>query len=89
MNKEVSICGEATSLPPCAYLFLGMEVDRLSMNSSSIPTIKHMIRSVNLANAKESLKSVLRMESAEEIRKFLDRVMPPIPIFSSIPPEFI
>jgi len=89
MNKEVSICGEATCLPPCAYLFLGMEVNRLSMNSSSIPTIKHMIRTVNLANAKESLKRVLCMESAEEIREFLDGVMPPIPIFSSIPPEFI
>jgi phosphotransferase system enzyme I (PtsP) len=89
MNKEVSICGETTSLPPCAYLFLGMEVDRLSMNSGSIPTIKRLIRSVNLANAKESLKSVLLMESAEDIRRFLDRVLPPIPIFWSIPPEFI
>ncbi len=89
MNKEVSICGEATSLPPCAYLFLGMEVDRLSMTSGSIPTIKQMIRSVNLADAKESLKNVLRMETAGEVRKSLQGVMPPIPIFWSIPPEFI
>ena len=89
MNKEVSICGEATSLPPCAYLFLGMETDRLSMTSGAIPAIKHMIRNVNLTDAKEALRSVLEMESAEEIRKFLNGVMLPIPSFWSIPLEFV
>jgi len=89
MNKEVSICGETTSLPPCAYLFLGMGVDRLSMNSASIPTIKQMIRSVSLADARKDLMNVLGMESSEEIRRFLEGVLPPIPVSWHIPQEFM
>lgn len=75
-HKEVSICGEAASNPFCAYLFLGMGVDRLSMNAASVPIIKDMIRRVRLADARKVLKQVLAMEDAEEIGEFLNGRVP-------------
>ena len=74
-NKSVSICGEAASNPKCAYLFLAMGSDQLSMNAASVPIIKNLIRSVRLADAKEALNRVLRMEDAGEISDYLDDVM--------------
>ena len=75
-DKGISICGESASNPHCAYLFLGMETDHLSMNSASIPIIKDLIRKVRLTDAKETLNSVAFMEDAEEIAAFLDKVLP-------------
>lgn len=77
-NKSVSICGEAASNPKCAYLFLAMETDQLSMNAASVPIIKDLIRRVRLADAKEALDRVLRMEDAGEISDFLDEVVSPV-----------
>ncbi len=70
-GKKISICGEAASNPQCAYLFLAMEADQLSMNPASIPIIKALIRKVKLADAKEVLNSVLLMEDEEMISDFL------------------
>ncbi len=75
-DKGISICGESASNPHCAYLFLGMETDHLSMNPASIPIIKDLIRKVRLTDAKETLNSVAFMEDAEEIAAFLDKVLP-------------
>ncbi len=75
-DKGISICGESASNPHCAYLFLGMETDHLSMNPASIPIIKDLIRKVRLTDAKEALNSIAFMEDAEEIAAFLDEVLP-------------
>jgi len=76
-NKEASICGEATAQPRCAYLFLGMGVDRMSMNPGSVPVIKQMIRGVRLDRARQDLERVLEMETTEEVTRFLDETLPP------------
>ncbi|MBE9581661.1 MAG: phosphoenolpyruvate--protein phosphotransferase, partial [Proteobacteria bacterium] len=75
-QKSVSICGEAASNPKCAYLFLAMETDKLSMNAASVPIIKDLIRKATLTDAKRALDKVLRMEDAVEIAAFLDEVVP-------------
>jgi phosphotransferase system enzyme I (PtsP) len=72
MGKPVSICGEAASNPKCAFLFLGMQTDQLSMNPASILIVKEMIRSVSFKEAEAVLKHVLLMEDAEEISAFLE-----------------
>jgi len=74
-NKNVSICGEASSNPLCAYLFLAMETDQMSMNPASIPIIKNLIRKSRMADAKKALERVLSMEDADEIADFLDKHM--------------
>jgi phosphotransferase system enzyme I (PtsP) len=77
-NKSVSICGEAASNSKCAYLFLGMGVDQLSMNAASVPIIKDLIRKIRLTDAKKALDRVLRMEDAKEIANFLDKAVPSV-----------
>jgi phosphotransferase system enzyme I (PtsP) len=78
-KKSISICGEAASNPKCAYLFLAMGTDQLSMNAASVPIIKDLVRRVKLTDTKKALDKVLRMEDAEEIADFLERfVMPSV-----------
>jgi len=74
-DKPVVICGEAAANPKCAYLYLGMGVDQMSMNPSTVPTIKHLIRNVKQNDARETLKQVLAMDDADEIGDFLDEVV--------------
>jgi len=72
MGKTVSVCGEAASNPKCAFLFLGMRTDQLSMNPASILVIKELIRNVSHREAAAVLERVLRMEDADEISAFLE-----------------
>ncbi|MDY6837392.1 MAG: phosphoenolpyruvate--protein phosphotransferase [Thermodesulfobacteriota bacterium] len=78
-DKKVSICGEAASNPQCAYLFLAMEVDRLSMAPASIPVIKDFVRKVTLKEAKETLGLALGMEDTEEISAFMEQTVGGVP----------
>ena len=75
-GKSVCICGEAASNPKCAYLFLAMEVDQLSMNPASVPVIKDLIRTSTLKEAKTTLNHVLEMEDDDNIVDFLDKKVP-------------
>ncbi len=71
-GKPVSLCGEAAGNPKCAYLFLGMGIDALSMTPSSIPLIKKMVLKVNRREAEEDLSRVLAMSDEDEIDLFLE-----------------
>ena len=75
MNKPMVVCGEAAANPKCAYLYLGMGVDQLSMNAPSVPMIKQLIRNVTQADAKRALSNVLLMDDAEEIEVFIDNII--------------
>ena len=77
-NKPVVICGEAAANPKCAYLYMGMDIDQLSMNAPSVPIIKHMIRNIEQDDAKEVLRRVLLMDDADEIEDFMDYVISPV-----------
>ena len=77
-NKPMVICGEAASNPKCAYLYLAMGIDQLSMNAPSVPIIKHLIRHVSLADAKEVLAVALSMEDTEEIEGLVDDRISPV-----------
>jgi len=71
-NKPMVICGESAANPKCAYLYLGMGIDQLSMNAPSVPIIKHLIRNVQKADAEQALMSVLLMDDADEIADFVE-----------------
>jgi phosphotransferase system enzyme I (PtsP) len=74
LGKPVSICGEAGSTPSCTILFLGMGLDRLSMNPAAVPLIKQLIRSLTLREAKAALAAVMKMEDAAQISAHLERI---------------
>jgi phosphoenolpyruvate-protein kinase (PTS system EI component) len=73
MGKPVTICGEAASNAQCAYLFVGMGAQNLSMNPASIPSIKDFIGHISREHARETLEQVLAMEQTELIAAFLEK----------------
>lgn len=72
---EVSICGEMASDPLAVILLLAMGFDTFSMNSSSLPRIKWVIRNLSIANARKALSDVLEMEHPAEIRLYLQKTL--------------
>ena len=72
---EVSICGEMASDPMAVILLVAMGYDTLSMNSTSLPRIKWVIRNISLARARKVLAQVLEMEHPAEIRLYLQKVL--------------
>ncbi|MBF0449852.1 MAG: phosphoenolpyruvate--protein phosphotransferase [Candidatus Magnetomorum sp.] len=74
-NKMISICGESAANVQCAYLFVAMGIDHLSMNPVSVPTIKKMIRQIKKSDAEADLNNVLKMEEAFEIKEYLNGVL--------------
>jgi phosphoenolpyruvate-protein kinase (PTS system EI component) len=76
LKKPLVICGEAAASPRCAYLYVGMGINDLSMNAASVPVIKNLIRKINQKDAKRVLKQVLSMEDADSIGNFLDHILP-------------
>ena len=77
---EVGVCGEMAGEPMYVPVFLGMEVDELSMNAIMIPRIKKMIRGISHQHCKELLSRLMEETTGRAIRKrlmeFLDRHYP-------------
>ncbi|MFI4962278.1 MAG: phosphoenolpyruvate--protein phosphotransferase [Legionellales bacterium] len=72
---EVSICGEMASDPLAVILLIAMGFDTLSMNSSSLPRIKWIIRNVAIAQARKVLAEVLEFEHPAETRFHLQKAL--------------
>lgn len=72
---EVSICGEMASDPLAVILLLAMGFDTFSMNSSSLPRIKWVIRNLSIAKARKALDDVLELEHPGEIRLYLQKTL--------------
>ena len=72
---EVSICGEMASDPLAVILLLAMGFDTLSMNSSSLPRIKWVIRNTSIASARKILSDVMELEHPAEIRMHLQKAL--------------
>ncbi len=72
---DVSVCGEMCADPRFALLLLGMGLRHFSVAPTSIPTVKHIIRSVTLREAEAIAEKALTFATAEECNRFLqDRV---------------
>ncbi len=72
---KVSICGEMANDPLAVILLLAMGFDILSMNSSSLPRVKWVIRNFSLATARKILADVLELEHPTEIRLHLQAAL--------------
>src|SRR5690606_23608042 len=62
-GKPVSICGELAGDPLGAVLLLAMGYDALSMNATSLPKVKSVIRGISKTWAEELLQDVLGLEN--------------------------
>ena len=74
-GKAVGICGELAGTPIGAILLVGMGYDVLSMNATSLPRIKWVLRQVSLRRARLMLSKVLRMHDTESIVHFMQNEM--------------
>jgi phosphotransferase system enzyme I (PtsP) len=74
MGIPVSICGESASNPQCVILYLAMGITRLSLNPSSVPSIKHLIATLSMADAQSALTAVGDMEDAARISDYLEDI---------------
>ena len=73
LGKPARLCGEMSSNPFFAVLFLGMGYDQLSMNPRSIPVIRRVVRSVTVRDARQVAEKATAFTSAQETADFLIR----------------
>ena len=67
----VSMCGEMASDPLYAIVLLGLGLEIFSMNPSSIPVVKNVIRSVRYKDCKRIAEACLNKKTAQEIEEFI------------------
>jgi phosphotransferase system enzyme I (PtsI) len=63
----VSVCGEMAGDPIFAPLLLGLGVDSLSMSSAWLPSVKYLVRSMTMTDARALAQEALGMSSPKEI----------------------
>jgi phosphotransferase system enzyme I (PtsI) len=66
---KAAMCGELAGDPDATALLLGLGLDEFSMNASSIPEIKQIIRKVSFKSCKALAAKCLAATSVSEIRK--------------------
>ncbi|MBL4826600.1 MAG: phosphoenolpyruvate--protein phosphotransferase [Spongiibacteraceae bacterium] len=74
-SKNVGICGEMAGDPAAAILLMAMGYDVLSMSATNLPKVKSIIRNVSMVRAKEVLQKAMTMESAHDIRVYMEDVL--------------
>ena len=67
----VSMCGEMAADPIYAIVLLGLGLEIFSMNPSSIPVVKNVIRSVRYKDCKRIAEASLQKKTAQEIEEFV------------------
>ncbi len=70
---HVTLCGEMAGDPLCVPILLGLGLDGLSMNARSIPLIKKIVRAMPMAQARDDLKEIMRLNTADEVQQYLFR----------------
>lgn len=71
LKKPARICGEMSSNPFFAVLFLGMGYDQLSMNPRFIPIIRRVVGAVTARAARKIVDKAMTFSTAQEIADFL------------------
>ncbi|MBS0664043.1 MAG: phosphoenolpyruvate--protein phosphotransferase [Verrucomicrobia bacterium] len=66
-NVHVSVCGEMAGDPVFAPLLLGLGVDSLSMSPVWLPSVKYLVRSMKMSEARALAQEALRLTSPKEI----------------------
>lgn len=67
----VEMCGEMAADPIYAIVLLGLGLEIFSMNPSSIPVIKNVVRTVRYKDCKRIAEMALQKKTAQEIEEFV------------------
>jgi phosphotransferase system enzyme I (PtsP) len=74
-GKPVGICGELAGDPAAVLLLMAMGYDMLSMNDNSLLRVKAVIRSCRFDELQALLNSAMLVETADEVKALLRKVM--------------
>lgn len=74
-GKLNGICGELAGNPLAVPFFVGLGVDELSTNASSILKLKRIIRQISYKDAEALVEEILRIPTAEGLRARLGRFL--------------
>jgi phosphotransferase system enzyme I (PtsI) len=72
---RVGVCGEMAGEPVYAPVLLGLGVDDMSMNSTSIPVVKRVLRGETLQSARDLAEQLLTLPTAAEVEGLLHEHM--------------
>ena len=61
--------------PLAVIVLIAMGYDALSMNSSSLPRIKWLIRNISMSFARKILAQVMALDHPTEIRMYLQKTL--------------
>jgi phosphotransferase system enzyme I (PtsI) len=64
---RVGLCGEMAGEPLFSLILVGLGVDEMSMNSTSIPVVKSVLRGAKLGAARELAEHALSLPTAHDI----------------------
>ncbi len=70
-GTEVNVCGEMSGEPLFVPLLLGLGLRQLSATPRKLPDIKRTIRSLTIADAERVAAEALRLETAQEVGRYL------------------
>ena len=72
---KVAICGEMASDPLYTLIFLGMGIDELSMNATSIPLVKKVLHESTRTESETLLQGIMGFTTAKETEAFIRKEM--------------
>lgn len=72
---RVGLCGEMAGEPMFALVLLGLGLDEMSMNSTSIPVVKSVLRGAMLSASRELAESALSLPTARDIEALVHEHM--------------
>ncbi len=73
-GKWVGMCGEMAGDSLATPLLVGLGLTELSMNGRSVPVVKHLVRQLDIKQAKEWANQVLTLRTTAEIKKKLEEI---------------
>jgi phosphoenolpyruvate-protein kinase (PTS system EI component) len=74
-GKPVTLCGEMAGRPRCVLPLIGMGLRRLSMSPAFVPSMKELVRRLDVPAGRDIAQHVLRMTTVADVRSYLGRVV--------------
>lgn len=72
-NIPVAVCGEIAANPLWTPLLIGLGVEELSMNASSLPLIKRSIRLIRHEDCLRAARRALKASTSAEVKRIMSR----------------
>jgi phosphocarrier protein FPr len=72
-GKRADLCGELGSDPAAIPILVGLGMDELSVSIPSVPTVKALVRGLNLADIQPLARLALHCSTAQEVRELVKK----------------